>query len=420
MREKVCLVLNERESAKAKAATALEKHLNDLGITTSRLKITEGVERALKERPPQVVVIDYLLGDYSTGLDIMSALGALPESRRPKFLFFTDEPSVHVAVEAVRKGAITFVELDDPQALTKLSQEIQALIGTPPSAPRSVPTPLSLDELVWNSSAGSAFQQRALDIIRKETPVTVLFGPSGSGVSTVANALHQGRTPPLPIHRIDLRFFSGDIIDVLGLRTPRPRRASFGNNLSLIIENIEEDDGEILSCITALPEHFWSSIQASTLTLCTHSEETLRGWLSFSRASLLRIPSLEERKDDISAFVQRFSHEAEAFTGKKSRALPSDTLAWIKSLDWPGQLTQLRSCIIDAVIAAQTNEADYRQSIELLRSVWEEQRHYRQAPISPSEAAFAYAHANYNLKRAAVNLGCSARDLLPILQEVRK
>ncbi len=413
-------MLNERESAKAKAATALEKHLNDLGITTSRLKVTEGIERALKERPPQVVVIDYLLGDYSTGLDVMTALSALPEGRRPKFLFFTDEPSVHVAVEAIRKGAVTFVELDDPQALAKLSQEIEGLLDKPAPSTRPIVSQQRLDDLVWNSSAGSAFQQRAVDNLRKAAPLTVLFGASGSGVSTVANALHLSRTAQQPNHHIDLRFFSGDIIDVLGLRSPRPRRACFGNNLSLIIENIEEDNGEILSAITSLPEHFWNSMQASTLTLCTHSEQTLRGWLSFSRASLLRIPALEERIDDIPAFVQRFSQEAEAFTGKRSRALPAETLSWIKSLKWPGQLRQLRSCIIDSIVAAHANDADIRSTIEAVRSVWDEQQLYRQTAIGPAEAAFAYAHANYNLKQAAVTLGCSARDLLPILQGVNK
>ena len=87
MREKVCLVLNEREPAKAKAAALLETHLNHLGISVARLAVNAGIAKAILARPPQIVVIDYLLGDYSTGLDVMASVRAGAGEQTPSFVF---------------------------------------------------------------------------------------------------------------------------------------------------------------------------------------------------------------------------------------------------------------------------------------------------------------------------------------------
>ncbi|RIL08412.1 MAG: hypothetical protein DCC75_09015, partial [Proteobacteria bacterium] len=71
MREPVTIVLNEREANKARAAEVLQRTLQDLGITASRLEIDEHIEDTILKKAPRVLVLDYLLGDYSTGLDVL-------------------------------------------------------------------------------------------------------------------------------------------------------------------------------------------------------------------------------------------------------------------------------------------------------------------------------------------------------------
>ena len=75
MREDVCIVLNEREPSKSKAAEALQAQLQSRGITSSRPVIDRNIEEILVTRMPQVLLLDYLIGDYSTGLDIMQCTG---------------------------------------------------------------------------------------------------------------------------------------------------------------------------------------------------------------------------------------------------------------------------------------------------------------------------------------------------------
>lgn len=414
MREKVCIVLNERESAKSKAAAALEKHLNDLGITATRLKVAEGLEKALKERPPQFVIIDYLLGDYSTGLDVMAALQKLPDSKRPQFLFFTDEPSVQVAVEALQAGALTYVELDDPMAPAKLSAKIQAHLQPQTVVERSTPPTPSLDELVWNAPASIAFQHRCHECLKKQVPIILLHAAPGAGASIIARSLIKSRPQSLAPVSINLRSYQGDLLSALGLRTPIPRTARFGLNAHFIVEHLEEDSGLLRAHLDEQPAHFWNNFSNSSLVLCTSQSEAVRPWLDFAPCTVLKIPSLSERSEDIPALVQRFMAEAEQFAGKRLKPLSSELVNWLKSCDWPGEIRQLQSTVIDAALSASSTDEMRAHMVEL-RAVWSENATLRSLPLDAVHAAFIFDASGQDLRRAALRLGCSAQELSSIL-----
>ena len=131
MRERVCIVLNERESTKEKAANSLEEKLREADITASRIEIDKHIVDVICERYPEVLVLDYLIGDYSTGLDIQAAVNAKKVGEhvsKPKIVFLTDEPSVPVAVEALKNGAVEYIELDNPQAVQNTARVVAELL----------------------------------------------------------------------------------------------------------------------------------------------------------------------------------------------------------------------------------------------------------------------------------------------------
>ena len=70
MTNNVCIVLNEREPHKLEVADKLQSALSVIGINLSRLKIGPDINEECVKIEPGYLILDYLLGDYSTGLDV--------------------------------------------------------------------------------------------------------------------------------------------------------------------------------------------------------------------------------------------------------------------------------------------------------------------------------------------------------------
>src|ERR1700724_2680985 len=65
----------------------------------------------------------------------------------------------------------------------------------------------------------------------------------------------------------------------------------------------------------------------------------------FHRLSVvpIRVPSLAERREDISELVDYFMEQVSATTGMPRRKVGNDALAVLQSHDWPGNIRQLRN-----------------------------------------------------------------------------
>ena len=63
----------------------------------------------------------------------------------------------------------------------------------------------------------------------------------------------------------------------------------------------------------------------------------------------LRVPSLNERRDDIPLLIHHFLGSSTAMSGLVPRKLSSDALAVLQTCDWPGNVRQLRN-VIDWVL----------------------------------------------------------------------
>jgi two-component system, NtrC family, nitrogen regulation response regulator NtrX len=70
----------------------------------------------------------------------------------------------------------------------------------------------------------------------------------------------------------------------------------------------------------------------------------------------LHLPPLRERREDVPALARHFLAEIGSRSGRSARTLAPQALALLSSLDWPGNVRQLRNLLEGANVFAQGSE----------------------------------------------------------------
>lgn len=430
MRDTVCIVLNEREARKHQVAGELARMLSEHNITASRIEIDESIEQRIVERCPKILVLDYLLGDYSTGLDVLSRVIEIPEERRPAVFFLTDEPSVHVAVEAVKMGALDYLELDNPQSINRIARQIEELVHSS-RGPVSKKSSGALARGTWTRTTSEFIahtpKARALldglkSVAMKGPPILVLIGRRGSGLSAASDIFFELKGPgEVPPRLVDLRFALEPLPELIGTTAGAERR--LGTNLPVLVDHAEEDDGELWELIRENFSALWGKRPSlpcsSPLVLLTTQEEQARAWGEISEhVTIIRNPSLQDRCDDIPLLAQRFLLEAMEMSGGKNVSLASSVGQWLKTVAWPGEVRELCAVIQHATMLLNTPGAkadQFQDMIAEAKLLWEEQSVLSQHPalqeIEELQASQALYAACGHVRYAAAAMGVGVRRL---------
>ena len=423
MREQVCIVLNEREPSKARVAETLAARLKDYNITTSRIAADQHVLKTLLERSPRVLVLDYLLGDYTTGLDVFSGILESRLEHKPAVFFLTDEPGISVAVEAMRLGALDYLEIENPQALSRLARLIYEITLQSKSERDSRETPPpSLSELIDNSQIAARLIRQARVLAEKKPPVIVIHGNTGTGRGTLARAIIREESDERICKLLDLTTFSGTFgkrQTGANIELPSFEPAPGG---STIILNADHDDGTCHTYFCENIDRLWPGRPvencASALLVCVNSQETFALWQKFPGAQTLLVPSLADRKDDIPFLAQKFLREAQELGEVRIKQLTGSILTWLQSLKWPGEIAQLRACVMHAAIATSFSEEDLRSLIEEQRTLWEETAGLSSnLKLNRFTAARVLELSSSSYRIAAARLGCAATKLKELLED---
>lgn len=424
MLETVGIVLNERESTKKKAAQLLEEELRALNITTSRIEIDSEIENTILETKPRILVLDYLLGDYSTGLDILNKLQVLKPEETPQTIFLTDEPSVSVAVEAMRLGAIHYVELNNPRAIPTVVNAVKTRVFAPPT--RNLPgrtTQSSLSDLIAHADSSRKLIQQATAIAHSRCPITVVTGAEGTGKLTLAHAILKERSQCGYIQDID--FSTHDLpLDAL-LHQQQSTRTDLllGSNLSLVVRNGQDEDGCFLDAVSSKKNTIWPNADCSELSsfliVCTSDPDIADAWARLAAAEILVVPALaENRRDDIAPLSHLFTAQTGELLKTKPKSLEPQLISWLSEQDWPYNIKQLKSVITNGLLAANAGTEPIETLLKNFYSLWNEQNAERKTDllITPLTAVKALELSGFRYHIAAARLGCSPMKLRHIIQ----
>ena len=351
------------------------------GACSGELGLTE-----LQAGKFDAVLLDLNLGPEK-GLDILDQI--LKRQPNLPVIIFTAQGSVKVAVEAMRRGAVDFLEkpftreqfhlvLARVQRFHQLSQNIERLEREVKDSNAQSP------EILLDSSA--PLMKEVMDTLLRaaKTPASILLlGESGTGKSVVARAVHQqSHLADRPFITVSCPSLSKELLEsdlfghVRGAFTGALRdhwgkvKAAAGG--TLFLDEIGDLPMEIQpKLLRLLQEREYERVgenvtrQAEVRVIAATSrdlktrvaEGTFREDLYF-RLNVItaEMPPLRHRPGDVIRFAEHYFKHFAALCGRRLDGFSASASAAIQAYSWPGNLRELRNAIERAVIMAKGNK----------------------------------------------------------------
>ncbi|SKA82267.1 two-component system, NtrC family, response regulator AlgB [Prosthecobacter debontii] len=343
----------------------------------------------LKEEKYDAILLDLNLGPEN-GLDLLDTL--TKQYSHIPVVMFTAQGTVKTAVEAIRRGALDFLEkpftreefravLARLTRFRQMSQRIETLEKEVKEVrQQGGPDPLFDFETPAMKSAMEVLMRAA-----KAPASIMILGESGTGKSVVARAIHQHShlkdkpfvtvsCPALSKELLQSELFghvkgafTGAIRDTWG----KVKQAEGG---TLFLDEIGELPLEIQpQLLRLLQEREYERVGESVtrkaevrviaatnrdLKECVRNR-TFREDLFF-RLNVISVemPPLRHRADDVVRIAEHYTDFFAHQFGRKLHSLSDSARARIASYSWPGNLRELRNAIERAVILAGSDKLE--------------------------------------------------------------
>jgi len=340
----------------------------------------------LKEGKFDSVLLDLNLGPEN-GLDVLEQI--LKRQPNLPVIIFTAQGSVKNAVEAMRRGAVDFLEkpftreqfhlvLARVQRFYQLKQNIERLEREVQYSNAQSP------EILLDSDA--PVMREVMDTLLRaaKTPASILIlGESGTGKSVVARAVHQqSHLADRPFITVSCPSLSKELLEselfghVKGAFTGALRdhwgkvKAAAGG--TLFLDEIGDLPAEIQpKLLRLLQEREYERVgenitrQAEVRVIAATSRDLkLRVAEGVFREDLFfrlnvitaEMPPLRRREGDLMRFAEHYFQHFARLCGRHLDGFSEAASAAIRGHSWPGNLRELRNAIERAVIMAKGNK----------------------------------------------------------------
>jgi two-component system, NtrC family, response regulator AlgB len=340
----------------------------------------------LKEDKWDAVLLDVNLGSEN-GLDVLVEI----QKQFPQLpvVMFTAQGSVKIAVEAMRRGAIDFLEkpfqreqfmtvLTRLQRFRQLSQRIERL--------EREATEIKAQSLEPIFDFTTPAMREVMDVLLRaaKTPASILIlGESGTGKSVAARAVHQQShladkpfvtvsCPSLSKELLESELFGhvrGSFTGAIKDHWGKVKAAEGG---TLFLDEIGDLPMEIQPKLLRLLqereyERLGESVtQTANLRIIASTNRDLKKLVAeglfredlYFRLNVITVemPPLRSRDGDLIRFAEHYGKFFTEQCGRKLEGLSSEAIACIRAYSWPGNLRELRNAIERAVILTKRDK----------------------------------------------------------------
>jgi two-component system, NtrC family, nitrogen regulation response regulator GlnG len=363
------LIVDDEEAVCWSLQRALGREGHSVAVAAS----AEQAFPLLHRQHPDVLILDVRL----PGMDGLTALArlrqVLPDLPVIVVTAFGDLPT---AVRAVEGGAFEYLTkpFDLQQAIECVNRALLRR-PVPDAAPESSDHDGAPEEIVGRSAAMQKVFKR-IALVASRDACVLITGESGTGKELVARAIHRYSArrdrPFLPVHvaalnpnLVESELFGHTRGAFTGATQARPGLLALADGGTVFLDELADiplpvqvkllrvlEHNEVLPVGGTQPQPLNIRILTAThqdLTRCV-AEGRFRHDLFF-RLNVFQIalPALRDRPEDIAALAEHFLRRFEP------RALPllPETLRFLQSLPWFGNVRELRNALEHAAIVAR-------------------------------------------------------------------
>jgi len=346
--------------------------LQDEGFTTRLAANSDQAMAQVNADPPALMILDIWLKDSKMdGIDIlMSVKRSNPDI---PIVIISGHGNVEIAVAAIKQGAYDFIE--KPFNIDKLMVVIGRAMEA--SRLRRENQDLRRREVGSSQLLGESAAYRALcsqlEKVTGSNARLMFTGPSGSGKEAAARFVHENSDrASAPFVTVTSAAVEPDRMEeVLFGRESVERGVEQGlleqahGGVIFFDEVADMPLGTQSKLLRVLVEQQFIRtggtdkvrvdlrvMSATTQDLTARVREGLFRQELFDRLNVvpIRVPGLEERREDIPLLAEHFIDMLHATQGLPRRVLDESAKAHLQTLSWPGNIRQLRNMIERALI----------------------------------------------------------------------
>ena len=328
-------------------------------------------ERALEEvraRTPRLVVLDvWLQGSGMDGLSLLKYLKSI-DPLLP-VIVISGHGNIETAVAAIRRGAYDFIE--KPFKTDRLLHLVERAIESAALKYENAKLKtVAGQQDCWIGTSPAAVNLRnAIDKVAPTNSRVLITGPAGVGKELAARLIHNGserKDAPFIIvnaasiapSQMECTLFGEENNEGHPIRIGLFEKAHKG---TLLLDEVADmplgTQNKILRVLT--DQSFQrvggsSDVQvdvrvmsATTKDIPTEIEAGRFREDLYYRLNVvpLRVPSLSERRSDIDELVEHFANRIGESSGLTVRRFSNEALAVMQTMEWPGNIRQLRNLV---------------------------------------------------------------------------
>ena len=311
------------------------------------------------------------------GLEVLTRAQAMGADAA--FIMVSAHGNIETAVDATKKGAYDF--LSKPPDLNRLLVTVRNALDRTKlvTETKTLKKKLSVakgSEMVGSSAALGAVR-KAIEKVAPTDARVLITGPNGAGKEMVARQLHElSNRANGPLVEVNCAAIPSELIEseLFG-----HEKGSFTSAVKQRIGKFEQADGgtlfldEIGDMSLSAQAKVLRALQESKITRVGGEKEisvnvrvlaaTNKNLLQeitdrnfredlYHRLSviLIQVPALNDRREDIPDLIQKFLNDIAADYGNKPKKVDPAAMAYLKGLDWRGNIRELRNVVERLVI----------------------------------------------------------------------
>jgi two-component system nitrogen regulation response regulator NtrX len=357
------LIVDDEADIRALVADILQ----DEGHATRQAEDADGALAQVAADPPALIILDiWLQGSRMDGIEVLKSVKR--DNPDIPVVIISGHGNVEIAVAAIQQGAYDFIEkpFTDAQLLVVVGRALEAnRLRRENAALRA--RDAAEAEMIGESAAMNHLLGRIQRVARTQSRV-LLSGPPGSGKEVAARRIHQlsdrAEAPFVVVNAAAIE--PQRMEEVLFGQAPEGGRVIPGmferahRGVLFFDEVGDMPPGTQSKILRVLTDNAFTrvgggdvvrvDVRVISATNRDLSQEIGAGRFRedlFHRLSVvpIEVPPLDARREDIPALVSHFAARLCAAEGLPRRRFSPEALALLQTLDWPGNVRQLKNLV---------------------------------------------------------------------------